>query len=457
MILVSETAAAPLRGELRPPGDKSISHRAVIFSALANGQSRIRGLLDSEDVRATAGACRQLGMRARAEGDEWVMDGVGAQGLQAAAPLDMGNSGTAMRLLAGVLAAQSFDSILVGDASLSRRPMKRIVAPLGLMGARIDTDPAGTPPLRITGTPALRGIDYASPIASAQVKSCLLLAGLYAGGHTTVREPLKSRNHTELMLPAFGVPLFGDCGVTGGSRLTGTALRVPADVSSAAFLLVAAALVPGSDLLLRDVGLNETRDGILHVLEAMGADLAIHDRRRFGGEAVGDIRIRHAGRLRGVDIPVERVPSLIDELPVILALAAVAEGTTRLRGAAELRVKESDRLAVMARGLQSLGVSLREYPDGMDVEGGSIGGGKVDGAGDHRCAMSFCVLGQVARGAVTVAGCENIDTSYPGFVDDLSSVGGSVGGCFAADHESGKGRSQSGLPQEFRQRVPEAE
>jgi len=434
MILVAEPAGGPLQGELTPPGDKSGSHRAVIFARLAQGQSRIRGLLESEDVQATANACRQLGMTARQEAGEWVLEGVGRQGLQApAAPLDMGNSGTAMRLLAGVLAAQPFDSELIGDASLSRRPMKRIVGPLGLMGARIETAEGGRPPLRISGTPRLRGIDYESPIASAQVKSCLLLAGLYASGHTTVREPLQSRNHTELMLPAFGVPLYGSCGVQGGSSLRGADLRVPADISSAAFLMVAAALVPGSDLLLCDVGLNETRDGIIQVLRAMGADLAVQHPRRFGGEAVGDIRIRYAGRLEGVDIPEALVPSLIDELPVILALAATAAGTTRLRGAAELRVKESDRLAVMARGLQALGVRLEEYPDGMDVEGGAIGSGQVDGAGDHRCAMSFSVLGQVAGGAVTVSGCENIDTSYPGFVADLTRVGGNVGGRLAAE------------------------
>jgi 3-phosphoshikimate 1-carboxyvinyltransferase len=428
MILVAEPTAAPLRGELTPPGDKSVSHRAVIFASLAHGQSRIRGLLESEDVRATANACRQLGMSARQDGNEWILQGVGEKGLRAPqAPLDMGNSGTAMRLLAGVLAAQPFNSELIGDASLSRRPMKRIVAPLGLMGARIETAAGGRPPLRITGTTPLRGIDYESPIASAQVKSCLLLAGLYASGHTTVREPLPSRNHTELMLPAFGVPLFGECGVTGGSRLRGTDLRVPADISSAAFMMVAAALVPGSDLLLRDVGLNRTRDGILQTLRAMGADVSVQDPRRFGGEAVGDVRVRYTGRLTGVDIPAALVPSMIDELPVILALAATASGTTRLRGAAELRVKESDRLAVMARGLESLGVRLKEHPDGMDVEGGPIDRGQVDGAGDHRCAMSFCVLGQIASGAVTVSGCENIDTSYPGFVADLSAVGGNVG------------------------------
>jgi 3-phosphoshikimate 1-carboxyvinyltransferase len=384
-------------------------------------------VLDSADVHATANACRQLGMTCRVEAGEWLVDGVGERGLQPpGAPLDMGNSGTAMRLLAGVLAAQDFASELVGDASLSQRPMQRIVAPLVLMGARIETSPGGKPPLKIFGRPDLRGIDYESPIASAQVKSCLLLAGLYASGSTTVQEPLQSRNHTELMLPAFGVPLVGKCGVRGGSRLTGTSLRVPADISSAAFLLVAAALVPGSELLLHAVGLNETRDGIVQVLTAMGADLSIHDRRRFGGEVVGDIQVRYAGRLKGVDIPPEIVPSLIDELPVILALAAACQGTTRLRGAAELRVKESDRLAVMARGLETLGVELREYPDGMDVEGGSIGGGEVDGAGDHRCAMSFSILGQVAAAPVSVQGCENIDTSYPGFVADLLRVGGSV-------------------------------
>jgi 3-phosphoshikimate 1-carboxyvinyltransferase len=400
MKLITAPAAAPLRGELTPPGDKSISHRALIFASLAHGPSRVRGLLESADVAATANACRQLGMALRQQAGEWLLEGVGERGLQApGAPLDMGNSGTAMRLLAGVLAAQPFASELVGDASLSRRPMRRIVAPLEQMGARIATAAGGTPPLRISGTPGLRGIDYVSPIASAQVKSCLLLAGLYASGHTTVREPVKSRDHTEKMLPAFGVPLYGDCGVRGGSRLTGASLRVPADISSAAFLLAAAALVPGSDLLLRNVGLNETRDGVVQVLQAMGADLTVLDRRRFGEEPVGDIRIRHAGRLRGVDIPVDRVPALIDELPVILALAATAEGTTRLRGAAELRVKESDRLAVMGRGLRTLGVALEEFAEGMDVHGGPIRGGAVDGAGDHRCAMSFCILGQVASAA----------------------------------------------------------
>lgn len=427
MIIATLPAGVPLTGELTPPGDKSISHRALILGSLAGGQTRIRGLLDSEDVNATAGACAQLGATLRRLGDEWLIEGVGDAGLRApAGALDMGNSGTAMRLLTGVLAAQPFDSVLTGDESLSRRPMQRIVQPLGLMGAQIETAAEGRPPLRIHGNPGLRGIDYDSPIASAQVKSCLLLAGLYATGRTRVREPLPSRDHTERMLPAFGVDVLDGCGVQGGARLRGASLRVPADISSAAFFLAAAAMVPGSDLLLRDVGLNPTRDGVVRVLQAMGADLEVLDRRQFGGETVGDLRIRHNGPLSGIDIPTEWVPALIDELPVLLALAAVSGGRTRLRGAAELRVKESDRLAVMARGLAALGAKLREYPDGMDVEGGALQGGRVDGAGDHRCAMSFCILGQVAQGPLTVAGCENIDTSYPGFAADLQRVGGSA-------------------------------
>ena len=427
MILRTEPAASPLRGELTPPGDKSISHRALIFGCLSKGETRVEGLLDSEDVKATAAACRQLGMGLREENGVLVLKGVGERGLSRPdSDLDMGNSGTAMRLLAGVLAAQPFDSVLLGDESLSRRPMDRVVRPLRLMGAEIETAEGGTPPLRIRGTPGLSGIAYDSPVASAQVKSCVLLAGLYASGRTSVSEPLKSRDHTERMLPAFGVQLDGEVAVSGGARLRGTALRVPADISSAAFFLVAAALVPGSDLLLCNVGLNRTRDGIVHVMQAMGADLAVENERESGGERVGDLRVRYAGRLKGVDIPEDRVPALIDELPVLLALAASCEGTTRLRGAAELRVKESDRLAVMARGLETLGVDLEEFPDGMDVRGGEIGGGRVDGAGDHRCAMSFCVLGQVAAGPVIVEGCHNIDTSYPGFTHDLAGLGGNV-------------------------------
>jgi 3-phosphoshikimate 1-carboxyvinyltransferase len=427
MRLCTRRAAGPLSGELTPPGDKSISHRALIFACLAQGQSRVTGLLQSEDVKATEKACLQLGMGLERQGDTLVIQGVGSRGLsKPQAPLDMGNSGTAMRLLTGVLAAQPFDSVLYGDESLSKRPMTRIVKPLTAMGASIETAENGTPPLKITGTGALRGIHYDSPIASAQVKSCVLLAGLYANGRTTVTEPLTSRDHTEQMLPAFGVRLVNGCGVDGGSRLTATEVHVPGDISSAAFFMVAAALVPESDLLLRNVGLNRTRNGVIKMLQAMGADLSVRNRRRQGGEETGDVRIRHAGRLRGIDMPVDWVPALIDEIPVILALAAVSDGTTRIRGAAELRVKESDRLDVMARGLERLGVFLEEYEDGIDVTGGRVSGGTVDGAGDHRCAMSFAILGQVANGELMIEGSENINTSFPSFVRDLASVGGAV-------------------------------
>ena len=427
MILRTSPLNSALSGEILTPGDKSVSHRAVIMASLASGRSRIDGLLQSADVMATAEACRQLGMKSETDGESLLIEGVGGQGLSApSGPLDMGNSGTAMRLLTGVLAAQPFPSVLIGDHSLSSRPMRRIVKPLTLMGARIKTESDGTPPLQIDGNSKLQGVHYESPVASAQVKSCVMLAGLYATGRTRVTEPRKSRDHTEKMLPSFGVKVFEDGSVEGGSRLTATHVRVPGDISSATFFLVAGAMIPGSDLLMRSVGLNSTRDGIIKVLKAMGADLEIRDERQFGEEVVGDIRIRYSGPLKSIDLPEEWVPSLIDELPAIMVLAAVSRGVTRIRGAEELRVKESDRIAVMARGLETLGVSLREYPDGIDIEGGHIGSGDLDGAGDHRCAMSFTVLGQLANGPVTVSGAENINTSYPAFMRDLKSVGGNV-------------------------------
>ena len=430
MILQVGPAGSPLGGELTPPGDKSISHRAVILASLAKGQSRIEGLLESEDVRATSNACRKLGMKIHEDGAAVLVDGVGTEGLCApVGPLDMGNSGTAMRLLAGVLAAQPFSSELIGDRSLSARPMRRIVHPLGLMGARIQTADSGTPPLMITGNPHLKGINYAPPVASAQVKSCVLLAGLYAQGETSVCEPRKSRDHTEKMLPCFGVPLVDGCAVSGGSRLTAAHIRIPGDISSAAFFMVAATALPDSSLTLNNVGLNDTRDGIIRVLQAMGADLRVSNRRIYGEEAVGDIRIRYNGQLKGIDIPQQWIPSLIDELPIIMVLAAVAEGITRIRGAEELRVKESDRISVMARGLESLGVRLTQYRDGIDIEGSAIRGGNVDGAGDHRCAMSFCILGQLADSDLEVKGCGNIASSYPGFADDLKTVGGRITQC----------------------------
>lgn len=427
MKLRVEGQGEPLRGELTPPGDKSISHRALIFASLASGESSIEGLLDSADVRATAEACRQLGARISASGNLTRVEGTGGNGLRAPdSPLDMGNSGTAMRLLAGVLAAQPFESVLIGDESLTRRPMRRIVEPLARMGARIETGSTGTAPLHINGNPQLRGIDYHAPVASAQVKSCVLLAGLYASGRTCVTEPQRSRDHTERMLPLFGVPVDVPCCVTGGARLHAATVAVPSDISSAAFFLVGGAMVEDSELLLRQVGLNPTRDGILHVLQRMGADIELFDRRAYGAEEVADIRVRHRRGLRGIDVPAQWIPALIDELPAIMALAALAHGVTRIRGAEELRVKESDRIAVMARGLQELGVRVEEYHDGIDITGGGIGGGEVDGAGDHRCAMSFCMLAQAAPDPVTISGASHIDTSYPEFTHHLAAVGGVV-------------------------------
>jgi len=428
LILQSTPLGTPLRGELTPPGDKSISHRALILASLARGESTIDGLLEAEDIKATANACQQLGAGISSRHAITRVGGIGDSGLTTPARiLDMGNSGTAMRLLAGVLAAQAFDSELTGDESLRRRPMRRIVAPLALMGADIETTPEGTAPLHIRGNANLRGIDYQLPVPSAQIKSCLLLAGLFASGMTCVREPQRSRDHTEKMLPLFGVDLHAPCCVRGGSRLSATHVKVPADISSAAFFLVAAAMIPGSDLLLSAVGVNGTRDGILRVLKAMGSDVHVENLRVFGKEPVADIRIRYAAGLRGIDIPEAWVPTLIDELPAIMVLAATASGVSRISGAAELRVKESDRLAVMARGLQRLGVRAKELQDGIEIEGGMVNGGEVDGAGDHRCAMSFCILGQVAHSPVLVHGAAQINTSYPEFPDHLRKMGGDVG------------------------------
>jgi len=415
-----------LSGSLTPPGDKSISHRALIFAALAQGQSRLQGVLEAADTRATRAALEQLGAVYSDTPEGILVDGLGGALAAPAQALDMGNSGTAMRLLAGVLAAQAFDSILVGDASLSRRPMRRIIKPLEQMGARIEASEAGTAPLHIHGR-RLQGIDYASPVASAQIKSCVLLAGLYASGVTRVSEPLLSRDHTERMLPVFGVELSGACAVKGGSRLRGAELRVPADPSSAAFPAAAALMVEGSEVQLNDVGLNPTRDGIFRALAAMGADIDIVAGADFGGEPVGQVRVRYSPTLRGIDLPEAWIPSMIDEIPVLMALAACARGVTRIRGAAELRVKESDRLAVMSRGLQRMGVRVVEYPDGCDVHGGAnLTSARVDGADDHRCAMSFALLALRAPKGGHVDGSDYIGTSYPGFLDDLRALGAGV-------------------------------
>lgn len=413
--------ASGLHGELVVPGDKSVSHRAIMFAALADGISRIDGFLEGEDTRATAAAFAQMGVRIDTPSpSQRVVHGVGLDGLAPpSAPIDCGNAGTGMRLLAGLLAGQRFDSVLVGDESLSRRPMSRVIDPLSLMGARVGADAGGLPPLRITGGAALHGVDFTPPVASAQVKSAVLLAGLYASGETIVREVHPTRDYSERMLAAFGWPITFDQGYArlyGGHRLRATDVVVPADFSSAAFFLVAASLLPDSELTLRAVGLNPRRTGLLSALRLMGANIVESDRREQGGEVIADLRVRHA-ELHGIDVPVELVPDMIDEFPILFIAAAGAKGVTRITGAAELRVKESDRIAAMARGLLALGVDIVEQPDGAVITGGSIGGGEVDSRGDHRIAMSFAVAGLIAESPIRIGDCANVATSFPGFVE----------------------------------------
>ncbi len=409
-----------LTGRLRVPGDKSISHRFVMLGSLAEGESEAAGFLEGADALATVAAFRAMGVAIDGPHAGRIrIRGVGLHGLrEPRSPLDMGNSGTAMRLLAGVLAGQPFASRLTGDASLSRRPMGRVTEPLRAMGARIATGPGGTPPLDIApaGGP-LAGIDYAMPMASAQVKSCLLLAGLYADEPVSVTEPAPTRDHSERMLSAFGTPVEvagRRVTVRPGGRLTGQRVAVPADISSAAFFLVGACIAPGSSLVLEGVGVNPTRTGVLQVLAAMGARIRMERERVEGGEPVADLHVEHAP-LTGVRIPEAVVPLAIDELPALMVAAACARGETLLTGAAELRVKESDRIAAVTAGLRALGAQVEELADGMRVAGGPLTGGRVDSLGDHRIAMAFAMSGLAATGAVQVLDTANVDTSFPGF------------------------------------------
>ncbi len=427
MILTVEPIDSGLRGEIVPPGDKSISHRALIFACLAEGRSELGGLLESEDTLATLKACEQLGAVVERADKKIYITGTGGELKRPPGGfLELGNSGTAMRLLAGVVSGQDFDCTLSGDASLNTRPMGRIVVPLSLMGARISASEQGTAPLNIQRGGGLTAIDYVSPVASAQIKSCVMLAGLFAAGVTHVREPRLSRDHTERMLPLFGVELPAPCSVRGGSRLKATRFCVPADISSAVFVLAAAAMIPGADVTVKKVGLNPTRTGFLRCLEAMGAKLSISNQSDRNTEPVGDVRIEFRRGLKAIDVPESLIPDMIDELPLLMAIAVSASGLTRIRGAAELRVKESDRLAVMASGLRKLGVELKEYPDGIDIMGGKIRAGRVASAGDHRCAMSFAVLGLLASAQVEIEEAEYIATSYPGFSTDLNRLGANM-------------------------------
>jgi 3-phosphoshikimate 1-carboxyvinyltransferase len=420
-------AGGQLSGQLRVPGDKSISHRSIMLGSLAEGRTEVSGFLEGEDSLATLAAFRAMGVQIHGpHAGKIQIEGVGLHGLQApAAELNLGNSGTSMRLMSGLLAGQAFSTTLTGDASLSSRPMKRVVEPLTAMGAHIGATAAGTAPLSIQGGATLIGIDYAMPVASAQVKSSLLLAGLYARGQTCVSEPATTRDHTERMLTGMGYPLQRSgrrvC-IEGGYSLRGIAIDIPADISSAAFFLVGASIAPGSDLLLVHVGMNPTRTGIINILRRMGADISVMNERDVGGEPVADLRVK-AAPLQGIEIPPELVPLAIDEFPVIFIAAACAHGRTVLTGAEELRVKESDRIQVMADGLQTLGIDAQATPDGMVIEGGVIDSGCVDSHGDHRIAMAFSMAALRARGEIEVSDCANVNTSYPGFVEQASHAG----------------------------------
>lgn len=412
------------RGEIRVPGDKSISHRSIMLGSLAEGTTTVEGFLEGEDSLCTLQAFRDMGVKIeRPSEGKVIIHGVGMNGLQAPEkPLYLGNSGTSMRLLAGLLAGQKFSSVLTGDSSLSKRPMKRVAEPLRSMGARLTLQEGGLCPIHIE--PAeLQGIDYEMPMASAQVKSCLLLASLYANGETRLVEPAPCRDHTERMLQGFGyqVQVNGpEIRIKGGGKLQGGHIDIPADISSAAFFLVGASICPGSDLTLQHVGINPTRTGVINILRAMGADIQYLREYVAGGEPVADIRVRYAP-LHGIAIPEDQVPLAIDEFPSLFIAAACAEGTTILSGAEELRVKESDRIQTMADGLAALGVVHEVKPDGIVIQGqGSstvLGSGTIHSHGDHRIAMSFTIAALRASGPIRILDCNNVATSFPGFAD----------------------------------------
>lgn len=416
-----------LVGTLRVPGDKSISHRSIMLGSLAEGTTHISGFLEGEDSLATLHAFRALGVEISSPVHGRVtIHGVGMHGLKTpAGPLDLGNSGTSMRLLAGLLAGQGLELTLIGDRSLSGRPMRRVTDPLRTMGARVETTEAGTAPLSIHPVAHLNGIDYPLPVASAQIKSCLLLAGLYAKGTTRITEPAPTRDHTERMLTGFGYPVQragATASLTGGGKLTACDIDIPADISSAAFFLVGASIAPGSDVLLEHVGINPTRDGVINILRLMGAEIEILNSRDVGGEPVADLRVRSAD-LHGIRIPVDQVPLAIDEFPALFIAAACARGETVLTGAEELRVKESDRIQVMADGLAAVGVDATPTPDGIVIQGGQIGGGRINSHGDHRIAMAFAMAALRAEGEILIDDCSNVNTSFPGFVALAAAAG----------------------------------
>lgn len=424
-----------LTGVVRVPGDKSISHRSIMLAALAEGSTHISGFLQGDDAIATLNAFRAMGVEIDGPEDgEVTVHGVGMQGLKAPVDsIDLGNSGTAMRLMAGLLAGQNFNATLCGDTSLSKRPMKRIIDPLIKMAAVIQCSTEGTPPLTIVGGQRLKGIDYLMPMASAQVKSCLLLAGLFADGTTCVTEPAATRDHTERMLTGFGYIVERAQGHTqgrkqekvclnGGGTLKATDIDVPGDISSAAFLIVGACITHESDITLQHVGINPTRIGIVNILRLMGADISISNERAMGGEPVGDIRVR-SSPLKGITIPPDQVPLAIDEFPIIFIAAACAEGETVLKGAQELRVKESDRIQAMADALCNVGVEAKPTEDGMIISGGKILGGDVHSCEDHRIAMAMAMAALRSQAPITIHDCANVNTSFPGFAEMVTGLG----------------------------------
>ena len=416
-----------LQGLLRVPGDKSISHRAIIFGALAEGRTHVSGFLEGEDTRATARIFSQLGVRIETpDAQSRIIHGVGLHGLQAsAAPLDCGNAGTGMRLLTGLLCAQAFDSVLIGDASLSKRPMARVINKLEAMGGRISAREGNYAPLHVHGGQHLRPVEIDTGVASAQVKSALLLAAMYAEGESVITEPRPTRDYTEAMLKSLGWPIsYGprSIRIRGGGRLQGGDIRIPGDISSAAFFITAALLIPGSDITLENIGINPRRTGILQALRLMGGRIEVFNEREQGGEPVADLKVRHSA-LKAIELPESLVPDMIDECPIFFVAAALAEGTTHASGLAELRVKESDRIASMAAGLRAMGALVEETPDSVTITGGRLHGAMIQSHHDHRIAMSFAVAAQCASGETLLHDCDNVATSFPGFVDLAQSAG----------------------------------
>ncbi len=419
--------ASTLSGELKVPGDKSISHRSIMLGSLSHGITKVSGFLEGEDALSTLKAFQAMGVKIEREGDNVTIHGVGINGLKKPeGPLDLGNSGTSIRLMSGILAAQAFDSELIGDESLSKRPMGRVINPLKDMGAVIDSSD-GKPPLKITGGQQLTGIHYDLPVASAQVKSCVLLAGLYAQGDTCVTEPAPTRDHTERMLKGLGYDVRvndNQMCLTGGGELTATEIQVPSDISSAAFFMVAACIAPQADITLLGVNINPTRTGVIDVLKLMGARLTTSNQREIGGELLADIRIQ-SSELKGIHIPESLVPLAIDEFPAVFIAASCAKGETILTGAKELRVKESDRIQVMADGLSILGIENEVLDDGIKIQGGQFQKptAMIESHHDHRISMSFAVASLRCDYPIEINGVDNVMTSFPNFVELSNSAG----------------------------------